>query len=64
MSGLYLLLPTFLVILLSLLIVWAGGIALSMTRMEEKRARFQALSAFTRTGFTTREAELVVRNPH
>jgi hypothetical protein len=63
MSGLYLLLPTFLVILLSLLIVWAGGIALTMTGMDEKKARFQALSAFTRTGFTTKEAELVTRNP-
>jgi hypothetical protein len=62
-SGLYLLLPTFLVIVLSLLIVWAGGIALAMTGMDEKKARFQALSAFTRTGFTTKEAELVTRNP-
>ena len=63
MSGLYLLLPTFLVIILSLLVVWAGGIALTMTGMEEKKARFQALSAFTRTGFTTREAELITSNP-
>jgi len=63
MSGLYLLLPTFLVIILSLLVVWAGGIALAMTGMDEKKARFQALSDFTRTGFTTREAELVTRNP-
>jgi hypothetical protein len=63
MSGLYLLLPTFLVIIASLLIVWAGGIALTMTGMDEKKARFQALSAFTRTGFTTKEAELVTRNP-
>jgi len=62
MSGLYLLLPTFLVIILSLLVVWAGGIALAMTGMDEKKARFQALSAFTRTGFTTKEAELVTRN--
>lgn len=63
MSGLYLLLPTFLVIIASLLVVWAGGIALTMTGMDEKKARFQALSAFTRTGFTTKEAELVTRNP-
>jgi galactitol-specific phosphotransferase system IIC component len=63
MSGLYLLLPTFLVIVLSLLIVRAGAIALAMTGMDEKKARFQALSAFTRTGFTTREAELITRNP-
>jgi len=63
MSGLYLLLPTFLVILMSLLIVRAGAIALAMTGMDEKKARFQALSAFTRTGFTTKEAELITRNP-
>ena len=63
MSGLYLLLPTFLVIVMSLLVVWAGGIALAMTGMDEKTARFQALSAFTRTGFTTKEAELVTKNP-
>jgi hypothetical protein len=63
MSGLFLLLPTFLVIMLSLLVVWAGGIALAMTGMDEKKARFQALSAFTRTGFTTKEAELITRNP-
>jgi galactitol-specific phosphotransferase system IIC component len=63
MSGLFLLLPTFLVIVLSLLIVRAGAIALAMTGMDEKIARFQALSAFTRTGFTTREAELITRNP-
>jgi hypothetical protein len=62
MSGLYLLLPTFLVIALSLLVVQAGAIALTMTGMEKRRARFQALSAFTRTGFTTREAELITRN--
>jgi Na+/melibiose symporter-like transporter len=63
MSSFYLILPTFLVIILSLLVVWAGGIALAMTGMDAKIARFQALSAFTRTGFTTREAELVTRNP-
>jgi hypothetical protein len=63
MSGLYLLLPTFLVIILSLLVVRAGAIALTMTGMDEKKASFQALSAFTRTGFTTREAELITRNP-
>jgi hypothetical protein len=63
MSGLYLLLPTFLAILFSLLAVWAGGIALAMTGMDEKKARFQALSAFSRTGFTTRESELITNNP-
>lgn len=63
MGGLYLLLPTLLVIVLSFFIVRAAATALRMTGMEEQRARFQALSAFTGTGFTTREAEIVVNNP-
>jgi hypothetical protein len=63
MSGSFLLLPTLLVILLSFLIVRAAAIALMMTGMEEKRAKFQALSAFSGTGFTTKEAESVVGHP-
>jgi len=51
------------VILFSFLIVRAGSIALMMTGLEEKRARFQALSAFSGTGFTTREAESVINHP-
>jgi hypothetical protein len=47
----------------SYLIVIIGGIALEMTGMERSKARFQALSAFSGTGFTTREAELVVNHP-
>lgn len=47
----------------SYLIVRIGAIALEMTGMEKSRARFQALSAFTGTGFTTREAETVVNHP-
>ncbi len=63
MDGLYFLLPTLLVIFVSFLIVRAAAIALMMTGMDEKRARFQALSAFSGTGFTTKEAESVVNNP-
>jgi hypothetical protein len=63
MSGLYLLIPTLIVIGVSFLVVRAAAIALMMTGMEEQRARFQALSAFTGTGFTTRDAEIVVNNP-
>jgi len=47
----------------SYLIVRVGAIALEMTGMERARARFQALSAFSGTGFTTREAESVVTHP-
>jgi len=48
---------------ISYLIVRIGAIALEMTGMERSRARFQALSAFSGTGFTTREAESVVSHP-
>ncbi|MFP4654486.1 MAG: TrkA C-terminal domain-containing protein [Methanohalobium sp.] len=34
-----------------------------LTGLDQKRSRFQALSAFTGTGFTTKEAELIVNNP-
>ncbi len=37
--------------------------ALVLTGLSEEAARFQALSAFTGTGFTTGEAEGVVRHP-
>lgn len=49
-------------ILMSFIVVRIGGFALQMTGMEAAAARFQALSAFTGTGFTTAEAERVVRN--
>jgi len=63
MSGLYFILPTLIVIFISFLIVRAAAIILMMTGLDEKRARFQALSAFTGTGFTTKEAEAVVNHP-
>lgn len=50
-------------ICVSYLIVRIGSIALEMTGMEKTRARFQALSAFSGTGFTTSEAESVVNHP-
>ena len=46
-----------------LLLYWLGSIALEATGMERGKARFQALSAITGTGFTTREAESVVNHP-
>jgi hypothetical protein len=63
MTGLYFLLPTLLAIFISFLVVRAAAIALMMTGLDKKRAVFQALSAFTGTGFTTREAERVVGHP-
>ncbi|MCI2424507.1 TrkA C-terminal domain-containing protein [Candidatus Acetothermia bacterium] len=59
----YFLLPTLLVVLAFLLVIRAAAIGLMMTGLDEKRARFQALSAFSGTGFTTEEAELVVNHP-
>ena len=63
MSGTYLVLPTLLTILVSVLAVRAGAIALTMTGMHYSQARFQALSAFSGTGFTTHAAESVVNHP-
>jgi len=47
-------------ILISFIVVRIGGFALQLTGIEPEVARFQALSAFSGTGFTTREAERVV----
>jgi hypothetical protein len=63
MSGLYYLFPTFAAIFMSFLIVRVGAIALMMTGLDRPKAVFQSLSAFTGTGFTTREAEIIVNNP-
>lgn len=60
--GTYFIIPTLLVIFLSLLIVRAASVALVLTGLDQRRAWFQALSAFTGTGFTTREAESVVNH--
>lgn len=43
-----------------LLMLWLGAIALEATGMERSRAHFQALSALSGTGFTTKDAETVV----
>jgi len=59
-GGLYLFLPTLGVIFVSWIVVKIASVALMMTGLDAKRAQFQALSAFTGTGFTTRDAELVV----
>jgi len=44
------------------IIVRIGALALQMTGIEPDVAKFQALSALTGTGFTTTEAERVVRH--
>ena len=47
-------------ILVSFIAVRIGAFALQLTGIEPDVARFQALSAFSGTGFTTREAERVL----
>jgi hypothetical protein len=63
LGGIYFLLPALFVIFVSFLIITAAAIALMMTSIDEKKARFQALSAFSGTEFTTREAEFMVNHP-
>ncbi len=52
--------PVILIIVVSAFIVKIASVALNLTGLDEKRSFFQALSAFTGTGFTTRDSELVV----
>ncbi|MDD5725628.1 MAG: TrkA C-terminal domain-containing protein [Candidatus Omnitrophica bacterium] len=51
------------VIGVSLITVRIGAIAFEITGLPWPLAKFQALSCFTGTGFTTRESELVTANP-
>lgn len=51
------------VIIVSFIVVRIGAIAFQLTGLEWSLAKFQALSCFTATGFTTREAELVTSDP-
>lgn len=47
-----------------LLCLWIGSVALERTGLERASARFQALSAFSGTGFTTSQAEKIVNHPN
>ena len=51
------------VVLASFIVVRIGAIAFQLTGLEWSMAKFQALSCFTGTGFTTRESELVTGHP-
>lgn len=46
-------------LIVSFIVVRVGAIAFQLTGLEWSLAKFQSLSCFTGTGFTTREAELV-----
>ena len=54
--------PAIIIIVVSILIVKIAAVALNLTGLDTKRAFFQALSAFTGTGFTTADSELIVNN--
>ena len=50
-------------IIASFIVVRIGAIAFELTGLEWSLAKFQALSCFSGTGFTTKEAELITGNP-
>ncbi len=52
-----------LVLTLSLVIVRVATVGLSMTGLSKDLAHFQAVSAFTGSGFTTKESEEIVNHP-
>ena len=54
--------PLIIIILISAIVVRISAIMLKMTGLDDRTARFQALSAFTGTGFTTRDSEHIVNN--
>ena len=53
----------FVILTFSILITRIATVALTHTGLSRESARFQARSAFTGVGFTTTEAEQVVRHP-
>ena len=55
--------PVLLVMAISWLIVQTGAIMYELTGLQKSVAHFQALSAFSGTGFTTSEAENVINDP-
>ena len=60
------LLPAFIVLMvifISLLVVRVATVALALTGISRDLAQFQALSAFTGSGFTTKESEDIVNHP-
>lgn len=52
--------PVIAIIIVAAFIVKIASVALNLTGMERKKAFFQALSAFTGTGFTTKDSESIV----
>ncbi len=63
MTNTLIFLPSLLAVFILILLVKAASVALRLTGMEERKANFQALSALTGTGFSTKESELIMNNP-
>ena len=51
------------IVTLMVLVIRVAAVALRITGLEESVARFQALSAFSGAGFTTRESEAITNYP-
>jgi hypothetical protein len=51
------------VLIASFIIVRIGAVAFQLTGLEWSLAKFQALSCFSGTGFTTKESELITGDP-
>ncbi len=56
-------LSVFVLMSFSVFVIRVAAVALRLTGLSEASARFQALSAFSGTGFTTSEAEMIVNYP-
>jgi hypothetical protein len=54
--------PVVIVIVVFFLVVRVATVILRLTGLDEKTARFQAVSAFTGTGFTTKDAEVIMED--
>jgi hypothetical protein len=63
LGGLAFLIPAVVVIALSWFIRQGATIALMLTGMDRRKARFEVLSAFFGVGFTTRNSEEIISHP-
>jgi TrkA-C domain len=54
--------PFITIVVVFFFIVRVATVILKLTGMDERTARFQAISAFTGTGFTTKEAETILED--
>ncbi|MBN3040819.1 MAG: TrkA C-terminal domain-containing protein [Candidatus Omnitrophica bacterium] len=55
-------LPLIIIVVVFFFIVRVATVILKLTGMDETTARFQSISAFTGTGFTTKEAETILED--